>query len=199
MKIDACDLLLKLVGCLVAPQGAPSTKKPRLITSRPAPIFGNLEEVLASIQARLADQHLVCSLEVVLLATDDLLRILASDETINRALTEAETLLLETSLGGSKIAFARRKMVFLRACTGRQDQASVDWFDEAIPALRATVEKSICSQTVRIETDRMISENSDERPSRPNNLPDWRNIVKSKLSASAVRQLEKPLVEVLDQ
>ncbi|KAL5109553.1 hypothetical protein TcWFU_010114 [Taenia crassiceps] len=75
MHMDACDLLLRLVSCFQPPVVQKSDpNKTRIVKSIATRmlVFTDFSEVLASLQSRLAQNHLTCSHNLMLLLTDDL-------------------------------------------------------------------------------------------------------------------------------
>ncbi|VDD80981.1 unnamed protein product [Mesocestoides corti] len=181
MCLDACDLLIKLVSYFqgqVDKKNNPNTTQ--IVRSGPTkPInFTNFTEVLASFQLRLAHNRLTCSHELLLLITDDLYCLLKRpDVLLNRALCDAEKMLLQVRPRNAEIISARRKVVFLRACTGNLDDASKEWCRTYLPTLAQEVEISLCDQTMRIEAEGLPD--NGRGPTKPMAAgPNWRNIIR---------------------
>ncbi|KAL7060569.1 hypothetical protein AAHC03_09481 [Spirometra sp. Aus1] len=201
MYLESADFLLKLVSCLGAPQMSQSdlhrtqADRTRIIreTSTTAPIFTNFEEVLAFFQFRLAENRLVCSSSTIVLSTDDLHRLLENIQFAQRALSEVEELLERAASKKSKsrvLQFALRKMTFLRACVGEQDVSAKKWLGEILPRLKREVEASLCSQAMRVEMENKAQNYS--QPVRHSALPDWRNIIRSKMPQQPILDCTSP-------
>ncbi|VDO10021.1 unnamed protein product [Rodentolepis nana] len=196
MRRDACDLLPKLVSYF---QSTESTKnnsnRTRVIrTSTPSKmvIFSDFSEVIASLQSRLAQNHLACSHNLILLLTDDMFCMLQKfDPFVNRALNELFEIFSHVKPKSTQSAVARHKLKFLMACIGKQDEASRIWYEKSVSTLVRDVEASICEQTMRIEIENEQSAitKSEEKSAGPN----WRSIIRDN-----AKQNNVPLIEEVD-
>lgn len=181
MRIDACELLLKLVSFFQSPVTQKSIpNKTRIVKGLAAEaiVFTNLSEVLASLQSRLAKNHLTCSHKLILLLTDDLHCLLRKfDIFVDRCLREIIQILLPAKTKNVAIVPALHKVKFLRACVGKHDEASENWYQRYVPPLLDAVETSICEQTMLIEAERMQEDlNNPKKPKAAG--PNWRNILR---------------------
>ncbi|VDN14412.1 unnamed protein product [Dibothriocephalus latus] len=203
MYLESADFLLKLVSCLAAPQMPQSdmfkcqTDRTRIVgeTSVTAPIFSNFEEVLAFFQSRLAENRLACSSSTIVLSTDDLHCLLGKLGLAQRALSEIEELLEKARSKKSKarvLQFALRKVTFLRACLGEQDASAKNWLREALPRLQQEIAASLCGQAMRVEMENKTKNHN--QPIRPSALPDWRNILRSKMPQKLFLECMSPPV-----
>ncbi|VDM04396.1 unnamed protein product [Schistocephalus solidus] len=201
MYFESADFLLKLVSCLTAPQMPQSeinrTERTHIVreASVTAPIFTNFKEVLAFFQSRLAENRLACSSSTIVLSTDDLHRLLGTVGLAQRALSEVEELLEKAASKKSKskvLQFALRKVTFLQACMREQDASAKKWLREVLPRLQREVEASLCSQAMRVEMENKTRNHS--RPVRPSVLPDWRNIIRSKMPQKPIFEYTSPPV-----
>lgn len=177
MATEACDLLLRLVTCL---RPTVQADKTRIISSTHGPrpiIFTNFEEVVASLQAQLAHNRLVCSQQLILLLCDDLRSLLRGH--IDRALVEVDSMFSQMEGKSSFKGFAHHKIVFLRACAGKQDTASVEWVENSLQSLLNATESSILSQTVRLELEKAQQNPHDSSEMKGSKAgPHWRNIIR---------------------
>ena len=141
-------------------------------------IFSNFTEVLASLQLRLAQNHLTCSHQLLLLLTDDLHCLLKDfSSSVPRALCELMVMLSSTKTRNRALTSARHKVKFLQACVGKGDQASEKWCGKYVSPLLDAVESSICQQTMRIETEKTQSDST--APEKPKTAgPNWRSIIR---------------------
>ncbi|KAM3173362.1 hypothetical protein ACTXT7_012653 [Hymenolepis weldensis] len=182
MRTSACDLLFKLVSYLQPKEITKTSSNKTQIIKTPVPpkmiVFSDFSEVIASLQSRLAQNHLACSHKLMLLLTDDLHCMLQNfDSFVTRALNEILEVFSNVKARNIQFAAARHKIKFLRACVGKQDEASRKWYGKSVPALLLAVETSICEQTMRIETEEeQIGPPKSER--RISAGPNWRNIIR---------------------
>ncbi|KAL5970243.1 Zinc finger HIT domain-containing protein 2 [Taenia solium] len=182
MRMNACDLLLKLVSFFQPSVTQKSgSKRTRIVNSRATKmiVFTNFSEVLASLQLRLAQNHLTCSHKLILLLTDDLHCLLRKfDVFVVRGLREIMQILISAKSKNIAIAPALHKVKFLRACVGRRDETSDTWYQKYVPPLLDAVETSICEQTTQIEAERMQDDLSNPKKSKAAG-PNWRNILRN--------------------
>lgn len=197
MRTSACDLLFKLVSYLQPKETTKtSSNKTQIIRTSVPPkmiVFSDFSEVIASFQSRLAQNHLACSHKLMLLLTDDLHCMLQNfDSFVTRALNELIEVFSHVKARSIQFAAARHKIKFLRACVGKQDEASRNWYEESVPTLLLAVETSICEQTMRIETeDKQFGPAKSER--RILAGPNWQNIIRNNTN-----QNDRLLIEEID-
>ncbi|VDL18443.1 unnamed protein product [Hymenolepis diminuta] len=205
MRTSACDLLLKLVSYLQPKETTKtSSNKTQIIrTSVPLKmiVFSDFSEVIASLQSRLAQNHLACSHKLMLLLTDDLHCMLQNfDSFVIRALNELIEVFSHVKARSIQFAAARHKIKFLRSCVGKQDEASRKWYGESVPTLLLAVETSICEQTMRIETeDKQFDPAKSER--RILAGPNWRNMIRDNANQNnrlLIKEIDLPYVSNTD-
>ncbi|KAM7535878.1 hypothetical protein Aperf_G00000098233 [Anoplocephala perfoliata] len=193
MRKEAYDLLLKLVSYLHPKQITRDNSKTRVIKASTTKmiIFSTFSEVIASLQSRLAQSRLACSHKLLLLLTDDLYCLLQNfDSFVSRALDELMDVFSNAESTEAEAASVRHKLKFLRACTGKRDEASVKWCEKNISALLKVVETSICEQTVRIETEKA---QIDPNPAKKKGYagPHWQNIIRDNPSQKTGQLIEE--------
>nr|CDS28920.1 zinc finger HIT domain containing protein 2 [Hymenolepis microstoma] len=194
MRRDACDLLLRLVSYFQSTETTKnSSNRTRVIrTSTPSKmiVFSDFSEVIASLQSRLAQNHLTCSHNLILLLTDDMHCMLQKfDSSVTRALNELLGIFSHVKAKNNQLAVARHKLKFLLACIGKQDEASRMWFEKSVPTLVCAVEASICEQSMRIETEnrQTVNTKSEDKSAGPN----WRSIIRDNTRQNNVQLIEE--------